>query len=145
MRLFAFVVLAALLLAAPAGAHFDPRSRTHNIRHVMVGVWGAKVCGDTMRIPIQRVKLKDGIAGLGYPCQARFPRGLIQIDDRSWSTDELCRILGHETGHVAGWTAPRGQEHVAADGSVEPWHSNRRLSVMSTPLIPYWRPCARFR
>ncbi len=133
MRLWLVVFL--FFIVAPAAAHVSPTSRVHNIRHVMVEVYGPDVCGDTMAVPIIRKPIHPywGLAifydedGDGVP---PFKDCAIWLGPAATSggTRVLCRLLGHEFGHLAGLV-----------------HSDDPSSIMYPRLLVRWKPCEIFR
>jgi hypothetical protein len=138
MRFTLAAVAAALILAAPAQAHHSPTSRVHDDRHIAATFWGPTVCGgqDVMTVPITRADLPTPTIGLAFTDTCS-----IEVADIKWSSQELCDVLVHEFGHLAGWRAPEGQEFIRPDGTPDYAHSADPHNVMYPVVLGSFAPC----
>lgn len=135
----------------------------HNIRHIAQSYWadGACVGVTPMTIPIIRRAIPvywldtngDGkgdyriehVAAFRHAPEDRggppYTNCDIIVDDRHWTTEELCKVVaGHESGHASGWTAPPGEEYRGVWG-IDRYHSNDPLSIMWPWELAPWPPC----
>jgi hypothetical protein len=60
---------------------------------------------------------------------------------RSWTTVNLCTVLGHEVEHALGWLAPPGQEYVGPYGP-DRHHARDPQDLMWPFELQPWPPCA---
>jgi hypothetical protein len=130
-------VLVAWVLSSAwtvADAH-KTRSRVHAIRHLAREQWGEVCDVGTMNVPIVKMALGLGFEAMvsfddpGADYVPPFTNCVIRMTTMRWSTDELCRDLLHEFGHL------HGERHDLVDP----------FSLMWPGAPNYWPPCDRVR
>jgi hypothetical protein len=142
---FSLSVTPALATPLPDGAPRSHNSRVANMRHIAVSLYGPDVCGDTLTVPIMRGPMlqHEWVAYAHREGDAPQPGGCyIVVKDMPWDTEELCRVLEHEYGHLSGYRAPEGQEYIRPDGTPDYQHSNDPRSLMWPFEIAFFAPCA---
>lgn len=140
-----WLTLCLLAVCVPS-AHAHPY-QLGDIRAVAAERWGATICGTSIgRIPIRFVALQGPVLAVAWKVDGSpNTRCEVHVDKRPWRAAKLCRVIVHEFGHLAGWMAAPGEEFVDGSGRVDPEHHRSRWHLMSAGLIPFWRPCARWR